>query len=623
MTATGRHSKNGRKHSPQQESRKTLPLAAAGARTEEPSAAPPSDPRENFSDQDVPEAAPQQKLPVRVKSRAAARRIRGLAERTATLEPRRLLRRLADQVAAGSRSIKGIAAIEATMGECLDEAAVAGTAGGRWLVCEGATWALAWLARTKRAGVAAGGLLERLVREARSAQEALRSRDCSSAQFVVALSRLFCDLEACRSLESDAADALDGEIKRLVTAEGMVLLSGSQEVVERVAEWAAVREVARATGNGSVWGGAAEERFAGACGMALRLLGDAGRGLTRGGPLPATATAMLLAAAEGASGKLLRRTAQRHLQVGGSSTKTKTKSKTKAKTKTVKNLLPRAIHCAAAQAAVIRTGWGSGSLRVLLEYRSAVPRLEIAAGDRLLAQGDWTFGIEMDGHRVEVAGPWKVACFESDSKATYLEISAPLPGGMQLERQVVVLPRDRIVLLADSITTSEEAVEPRRPQEIVYEATVPLVDLQMDRADESREILGSDTAPRLTALPLALPEWCSSRGAGELAVATEGLRLRQQGQGGRIFAPVWLDLDPCRMGSQLTWRQLSVADSRLNLARHEAVGFRVQVGLEQWLLYRALDTVRNRTVLGCNLACHFLIGRIGRRGQILRLMEIG
>ena len=617
MTATGRHSKNGRKHSPQQESRKTLPLAAAEARTEEPSAASPPDASGSFSEQDVPQEVGEQKRPVRVKSRAASWRIRELAERTTALEPRRLLRRLSDQVAAGSRSIRGIAAIEATMGECLDEAAVAGTPGGRWLVCEGATWALAWLARTKRAGVAAGGLLERLVREARSAQEALRSRDCSSAQFVVALSRLFCDLEACRSLESDAAHALDGEINRLVTAEGMVVLSGSQEMVERVAEWAVVREVARATGDGPVWGTAAEERFAAACGMALRLLGDAGRGLTRGGPLPATATATLLAAAEGATSKLLRRTVERHLQVGGSSTKTK------GKTKTVKKLLPRAIHCSAAQAAVIRTGWGSGSLRVLLEYQSAVPRLEIAAGDRLLAQGDWTFGIEMDGHRVEVAGPWKAACFESDSKATYLEISAPLPGGMQLERQVVVLPRDRIVLLADSITTSEEALDPRRPQEIVYEATVPLVDLQMDRADESREILARDTAPRLTALPLALPEWCSSRGAGELAVAAEGLRLRQQGQGGRIFAPVWLDLDSCRMGSQLTWRQLSVADSRMNLARHEAVGFRVQVGLEQWLLYRALDTVRNRTVLGCNLACHFLIGRIGRQGQISRLMEIG
>lgn len=613
MTATGRHSKNGRKHSSQEESRKTLPLEGAAARTEAPSAAPPSDARGSFLEQDGPEDAPEHKRPVRVKSRAAARRIRELAERTAALEPRRLLRRLADQVAAGSRSIKGIAAIEATMGECLDEAAVAGTAGGRWLVCEGATWALSWLARTKRAGVAAGGLLERLVREARSAQEALRSRDCSSAQFVVALARLFCDLEACRSLESDAAHALDSEINRLVTAAGMVLLSGSQEVVERVAEWAAVREVALATGNGPVWGTAAEERFEGACGMALRLLGDAGRGLTRCGPLPATATAAVLAAAEGATSKLLRRTAERHLQVTDSSTKNKS----------VKKLLPRAIHCADAHAAIIRTGWGSGSLRVLLEYRTAVPRLEIAAGDRLLALGDWTFGIEMDGHRVEVEGPWKVACFESDSKATYLEISAPLPGGMQLERQVVVLPRDRIVLLADSITVSEGAVEPRRPQEIVYEATVPLVDLQMDRADESREILAHDTTPRLTALPLALPEWCSSRGAGELSVAAEGLRLRQQGQGGRIFAPVWLDLDSCRMGSQLTWRQLSVADSRLNLARHEAVGFRVQVGLEQWLLYRALDTVRNRTVLGCNLACHFLIGRIGRQGQVSRLMEIG
>jgi hypothetical protein len=85
---------------------------------------------------------------------------------------------------------------------------------------------------------------------------------------------------------------------------------------------------------------------------------------------------------------------------------------------------------------------------------------------------------------------------------------------------------------------------------------------------------------------------------------------------------VWFDLDPDRAELPLTWRPLSVADQRQNLKRHEAVGFRVQVGLEQWLLYRALDTPRNRTLLGCNVACEFLVGRLRRSGEVSRTLEI-
>ena len=65
-----------------------------------------------------------------------------------------------------------------------------------------------------------------------------------------------------------------------------------------------------------------------------------------------------------------------------------------------------------------------------------------------------------------------------------------------------------------------------------------------------------------------------------------------------------------------------MADTRRNLQPHEAAGYRIQVGQDQWLLYRSLDAPRNRSVLGCNLSCEFLIGRIGRRGMVARTMEI-
>ena len=100
------------------------------------------------------------------------------------------------------------------------------------------------------------------------------------------------------------------------------------------------------------------------------------------------------------------------------------------------------------------------------------------------------------------------------------------------------------------------------------------------------------------------------------------IALAQESQGGRLYAPLWLDCDPGRSGRPLTWRQLTVADTRQNLPRHQAAGFRVQVGLDQWLLYRALDQPRNRTVLGCNLSCEFLLGRVRPDGTVARTLEI-
>ena len=124
------------------------------------------------------------------------------------------------------------------------------------------------------------------------------------------------------------------------------------------------------------------------------------------------------------------------------------------------------------------------------------------------------------------------------------------------------------------------------------------------------------------AMPLALPEWSCASAGGGFEATDDGLVLRQSSPGTRLYSPLWLDCDPARFGRPLTWRQLTVADTRHNLPRHQAAGFRVQSGLEQWLLYRALDQPRNRTVLGCNLSCEFLLGRVRRDGSVARTLEI-
>jgi hypothetical protein len=217
---------------------------------------------------------------------------------------------------------------------------------------------------------------------------------------------------------------------------------------------------------------------------------------------------------------------------------------------------------------------------------------------------------------MEPEAGWTVSCWESDRKATFLEITAPLGGGRHIERQVVVLPRDGIVLLADAVTTTSST-----PAALRYRGILPLAaSLDAEAAAETREVVVGDTRPRMLALPLALPEWRAG-GGGDLRADSGTLVLSQDGSN-RLYAPIWLDCDARRIDRPLTWRQLTVADTRIILPRHQAAGFRVQVGLDQWLVYRALDAARNRTVLGCNVSCEFLVGRVRKSGEIARTLEI-
>jgi hypothetical protein len=564
-----------------------------------------------------------------VKRAAAAARIRTAAELASTLGTRDRLRRLGDLVAKGAGDPQRAEFIETAIAECLDDASAAAPA-DRWLACEAAAWALAWMARARRAGGSAGGLLERLVGEARSAEPILAAGDTLPARFVLGLARLFRDLEACRQLEAGASGAVSAEIERLSSAGGIVAVAGGGSMVERVVRWTTVRDVATATGE-PAWSEAIDRRWREAATTAIRLLGDDGRRVAAGGLMPVGFTAPLL---EAAADLGERRKRSVEALSGGRQSRGKPG-----------RFIRRDLHDAAAAVAIMRTGWARGSLRVLVDYRQAVPHLEIAAGDRMLVDGPWEWRVAHAGDPLDMEGPWTASCWESDRQATFLEITAPLAGGRQFERQVVLLPRERIVVLADAVTrpggadavtrpggadavTANAAAEVNgrhddvRSATLRYQSVVPLAQgLDTDLAAETREAIVFDTRMRMLALPLALPEWRAGRG-GSLDRTADGLTLLQESAGRRLYAPLWLDCDAARIGQPLTWRQLTVADTRINLPAWQAAGFRVQAGQEQWLLYRSLDTPRNRTLLGCNVSCEFLLGRIRPRGTVKRVLEI-
>ena len=496
-------------------------------------------------------------------------------------------------------------AVAAAVARCLDEAALGPDAAGRWALDEGATWSLAWLLRTNRSGSAE--LVERLAAEGEAAAAALRSGEVAAAPFIVTLLGLFC-LPVGLPIE-DIGAVLAADLAAMTAADGTPKAGPAVAFLARVLAWTRARAAAESSGFGLPWESATDARWKGSCIAALRLLGDRGRVPGRGGPEALDASPLLKILAAADSPPLCRTAAA-----------VKGHSHSAPAGKTV----PRDSASEGDSVAVLRTHWGRGAVRLLLDFSAPRHQLEIAVGDRLVVAGEWGWSVEADGVPLLPTGPWTVCCFESDAKASFLEIVAPLPGGLQAERQIVLLPRDRVLVLTDSITDAGACLPAAgRPGRLAYRSHLPLAEAGASREEETREIrlrVGERQAWRV--IPLALPEWRAAAAAGFLEEDGDVVRLRGDGEGGRYSFPVWFDLDPDRADLPLTWRPLSVADQRQNLKRHEAVGFRVQVGPEQWLLYRALDTPRNRTLLGCNVACEFLIGRLRRSGEVSRTLEI-
>jgi hypothetical protein len=121
---------------------------------------------------------------------------------------------------------------------------------------------------------------------------------------------------------------------------------------------------------------------------------------------------------------------------------------------------------------------------------------------------------------------------------------------------------------------------------------------------------------------LALPEWRAGAANGSLADNQGRLTLAQAGDGENLLAGLFIDVDPTRIRKPLTWRQLTVAADREIVAADVAVGYRVRIGQQQWLIYRSLAAPDIRTVLGKNLMHELFVGRFLRQGGTETLLEI-
>jgi hypothetical protein len=212
----------------------------------------------------------------------------------------------------------------------------------------------------------------------------------------------------------------------------------------------------------------------------------------------------------------------------------------------------------------------------------------------------------------------KTNFWESDRDIDYLELELAYSEGVVVQRHLALARHDRVLFVADAVLGT-------KPGRIDYSASFPLAETaQFEPQRETRE--GQLVVDELVArvVPLALNEWRNGPGFhGSLELHRNQLVLSQSTEGQNLLVPLFVDLEPRRAKRELTWRQLTVGKDRKPVPHDEAVGYRVQVGREQWLFYRAMGGAATRTVLGRNLYNELLIGRFhADDGKVTTLVEI-
>lgn len=276
-----------------------------------------------------------------------------------------------------------------------------------------------------------------------------------------------------------------------------------------------------------------------------------------------------------------------------------------------------AAHGEVARWGVLRSAWSSASPRLAVSYRTPTVEAELGIGRDVLFSGPCPIEVRIDGEALQPAANWEEVCWQTDEDVDYIELEMNWPGMLRVQRQMLLARADQFLLWADALL-------PERRCDIEYRSWLPLADeVRFETAVETREGILSGKKPRAWVLPLALPEWRSDRRGGSLEVTEGRLCLRHQARASRgLFAPLFMDLDRDRFSRPMTWRPLTVAENRQNQARDVAVGYRVQIGVEQWLVYRSLTPGTGRTLLGHHLLTQFLVGRFSMAGEVRSLLEI-
>lgn len=264
---------------------------------------------------------------------------------------------------------------------------------------------------------------------------------------------------------------------------------------------------------------------------------------------------------------------------------------------------------------VLRSGWHRNASRLAFTYRRRQNWLELGRAKGLV-MGDCTPRLLFDGTPLGKEDDVDNVCESFDDEIDYIELDFSFAKGVNLQRQIIFGKQDEFVIIADSIVSPV-------PGSIEYHCEFPLVEgISVTEETETRELYLRDTKIRSLVLPISLPEWKIARTDDRFSHEEGRLILQQSHNGTGMCAALFFDLKPSRSVKPRTWRQLTVAESLRIVDKDVAVANRIQVGKDQWVVYRSIGPSENRTFFGQNFNEQTFVGKLDSKGAVRELLLV-
>jgi hypothetical protein len=426
-----------------------------------------------------------------------------------------------------------------------------------------------------------------------------------SGELALTLASVFPELGDCRAQALTGRVTLDMGFAELLDGEGLPHRQVLPVLGPLLACWTRCRTLGPAMACGC-WSDAAEAQFAGLVQYALRLCRTEGTAVFAAPSTPRWKRALIKSAVRLAND---RQTSRIDRLLNG--------KQNRAAKADHPDLPTASFQGEWAGIAVLRSDWRPSVTQMTVAFNTAELNTELTSAGKRLWSGAWDLEVRWNNQACEPLDDWEQVCWEVNDDVAYLELEMQLSGDVTVQRHILLARQEQFLFLADAVLGIQHG-------SIAYRSTLPLAGLSTFQGEaESREgSLSIGERPRCRVLPLALPEWRNGFASGRFQASEAGVELAQSAEGECLFAPLFVDLSRKRIDKQLTWRQLTVGQLREIVPGDVAVGYRVQVGKSQWLVYRSLAPAAIRTILGQNVMHEFLVGRFHADGHVETLLEI-
>lgn len=272
-----------------------------------------------------------------------------------------------------------------------------------------------------------------------------------------------------------------------------------------------------------------------------------------------------------------------------------------------------------AHTAVLRAGWEATQAACTIAYHKPWPEVDLSTGTTTLIRGSCGIEASTPAGQLELADGWSCVCWNADEDGDYAELQMIGPERLFLERQNYLSRSHGFALFGEILrgkSTGEYALKTSLP--ISPELTVESDRLTREwQLKKQGKLVGR-------VFPLALPQQKIYSTPHTVEPHDGNLVFQYTAHGKAVYGVSVVVWDAKLLKRPAIWRKLTVTEDSRIVRDDEGVGYRLQLGSFQLVIYRSLKpTEYPRAVLGHHTGKETLIGSLDTKtGDVTPLLLV-